>query len=200
MHFLSFPEKRISELLNSGRINENSFGFITELDIKEACNLTKLSNLDSTTLNQILQFCAAHKLPISHDVTLLELRNIAHWVIKNESDNVSFTNMTTMMHQAIDLSVLGQNAQNLSHTSMRKDVNDFMELAIQKTDQMIGDQEVARGELSELFSISESSMEAKLIADFQNKVMRAHEQSKVVRDDSEQVSEPKQSSEQENDE
>ena len=136
-----------------------------------------------------------------HDSTHPELQNMAHWVIKNESDNVSFSNMTTMMHQAIDLSVLGQNAADLSQAPMRKDVSSFLEFAIQKTEKMLDEQETRRKEAAELFSIADASVEAKLVADFQNKVMKAHEQSKLVKDDSEQNVEHKHmSSDQENDE
>lgn len=180
MEFENDPDKKISKLIKSKRISENSYGFLCEMDKnerKEEMKL-KLRNLDYASYQKLLRFCFSHFSNFGCDISINELKDMANWIIKNESENLSFDNMTMMMQQAIDLSTLSQNVGLLNNGMNSKQEKEFTEESLKITNEMLNRQERSTKEVANLFSLTDSSIEAKFMADFQNKIMKAYSQKK----------------------
>ena len=116
-------QEKVDELLKANAISTYSYGFLKDAEQKARIERTKIEeeNVRKLSFNELKRYCYAHGVHTTHDISLDEVQRMALWILRNESDQVSYTKMPEFMQQAIDLSVMAQNvdklSENLSHDS-----------------------------------------------------------------------------------
>lgn len=178
------PSQKVRLLENTHRINESSCGFISDIDIKQRREIIKMSNndLENASFHEIFRFCFAHGMYIGHDIDLEELKSMARWIIRNENDGVTFAHFSSLMQQAIDMSVLAQYAPQIgpeSDSETREHLDQLSDQALSATMDMEKQSSFALHEAGLLLRAANEVCERKPIADFQSKVLHSHIESQM---------------------
>lgn len=163
------------ESLKNGTISSSRFGFISELDIKKRKEIVSIQNDKISTMRyqELRRFCFSRGIPISNNASHLELQSIAKWIERNEHDNINFERICVFMQQAIDLSVLAQNAtrmipqtpENYPLSRMMKDVSI-------STKEMLKDGTELQTNAAKLNEITVNAIDAKYRTEFQERVIK----------------------------
>jgi hypothetical protein len=176
------PEEEIRALQKADRMTSSSFGFLSEIDADERYSLVTLAvkDLEDCPVHVLQQFCFAHGSRVGHNTSRDELIKIGRWIIVNEQDGVKFKSMPLMMQQAIDLAVLGQNAEKCEagakrQERLRKIVDEI------KDDGRLISEDVAysRANSAHLGRVASEVAQERYVADFQTKVMHAVNRAKT---------------------
>ena len=171
------PGEEIESLIKSGRINDHTFGFIHEISHKSRSNAVRLKpeDVDKVSNHKLTQFCYAQGMFPGHDTETHELRSMASWVIKNSRDGVNFSHFSTMMQQAIDLSVFAQHINLLNHDqNSSKSLREFSQNGISQTQKIQKQQNELLTEAGTLLNYATESIDRMNISDFQAKVLKYH--------------------------
>lgn len=146
----------------------------SERDPEEKVELD-IDDLPSAPTQDLMRFCVEHHLQVGHDTERDELLQMAKWVINNEADGVLFSTISSMMQQAIDLSVLPQHTMRMeSGTAEPKSFSSFIEKSLCSAEKMTSTMAASRREAGELTMAAINGAQDKIVAEFQRKVVETY--------------------------
>ena len=179
------PCQTVRSLKNTHQISESSCGFVSDIDITQRREIIKIntnSDLNDASFHEIFRFCFSHGMYIGHDIDIEELKSMARWIIRNENDGVTFSHFSTLMQQAIDMSVLAQYAADIgpeSDSESRERLNQLSDQALSITIDMENQSSYSLHEAGLLLSAANEISERKPISEFQSKVLHLHTESQM---------------------
>lgn len=181
--FSENPSDDIQELIFSHQVSERSYGFVKEILPSRRRDFIQLAteDVENASVHQLMKFCYAHGMHITYDAEIEELRRMSKWILRNESDDVSFDHMSVLMQQAIDLSVLAQCTEKFSQkSSMSERLDQLSSAGIEATKEMIGIEAEAQQDAAELQLAAQDANERRTMDEFQMRVLRSIYEAKVA--------------------
>lgn len=115
---LEIYQTHLNELMSQSLISPMLYGFLFEIDPTDMRRRIEIdeASIPNESHDKLFRFCYAHGVHPTHDISTQELQRMALWIIRNESDQISYTKMPEFMQMAIDLSVMTQNINKMSET------------------------------------------------------------------------------------